>query len=377
MYANGENRPTGVLIVGMTSNIGGMETLIRGIVHACDSQTVHFDFLSNEPSIAFEQEFEAMGCHSYHVTARRQSRSRFHQELRVFFEVHAQDYDVVWENANSAANIDYLVYARRYGIPRRIMHCHNSKNGEGLVRGILHRMNRGKLRRVATDFWTVSDESSAWFFGRDYQQLPSYYVFSNAISLEPMRFDEDRRREVRRALGADEGCAVLLTTGRMVEQKNQKVILRAAARMVAAGEWVLVVIAGDGPLSGQLAQEARDLGIAERVRFLGMVQDTAPLYSAADVFFFPSLFEGLSISLLEAEANGLPVVTSSGIVKRALVNGNIVVVDVDDFNADHWVAAVHRAMALGRQDTRLPGSEFDLSGQARVIEGLLTCNSKE
>lgn len=364
---------TNVLIVGMTANAGGIEALMRSIVPSCDPTVVHFDFLSNEPSIAFESEFKALGCKSYHITVRRKSRSKFYRELRNFFEKHAAEYDVIWENQNSAANIDYLVYAKRYGIPKRIIHCHNAKNGEGIIRGALHALNRPALPSIATDFWTVSDESSAWFFGKGYKKLPGYRVFSNAIDVDSPRFDEAARKECRKRFGISENSVVVLNVGRLVPQKNQSVVLACTAELVGRGEDVATLIAGEGELRGELEEQAKDLGIQDRAELLGMVDNVSALYSASDVLLMPSLFEGLSIALLEAQANGIPIVTSSVIVERALVNTNIALVDVGEKSPSPWADAVENALAMGRVDgAALRGSEFDIKTQVENIQRLLT-----
>jgi glycosyltransferase involved in cell wall biosynthesis len=364
---------TNVLIVGMTANAGGIEALMRSIVPCCDPTVVHFDFLSNEPSIAFEAEFKALGCKSYHITARRESRSKFYRELRDFFEKHAAKYDVIWENQNSAANIDYLVYAKRYGIPKRIIHCHNAKNGEGFVRGVLHALNRPALPSIATDFWTVSDESSVWFFGKDYKKLPGYHVFSNAIDVDAPRFDEAARMECRKRIGISDNSVVILNVGRLVPQKNQSVVLACAAELARRGEDVITLVAGEGELRGELEEQAKELDIQKRVKLLGMVDNVSELYSASDVLLMPSLFEGLSIALLEAQANGIPIVTSSVIVERALVNANIVRVDAGEKSPLPWADAVENALSMGRVDgTALHGSEFDIKTQVENIQGLLT-----
>lgn len=357
----------------MTANAGGIEALMRSIVPSCNPDVVHFDFLSNEPSIAFENEFKALGCKSYHITARRKSRSKFYRELRDFFEKHAAEYDVIWENQNSAANIDYLVYAKRYGIPKRIIHCHNAKNGEGFVRGVLHALNRPALPSIATDFWTVSDESSAWFFGKDYKKLPGYRVFSNAIDVDAPRFDETARKVCRERLGISDSSIVVLNVGRLVPQKNQSMVVACTAELAKRGNDVVTLIAGEGKLRGELEEQAKDLGIQDRVKLLGVVEDTSELYSASDILLFPSLFEGLGIVLLEAQANGIPVVTSSAIVRRALFNGNVLRIDVCEKDPSPWADAVEEALALGRVDgSTLQGSEFDIKTQVENIQRLLT-----
>ena len=131
-----------VLVFGMTENPGGVESVIMNYYRAMDRSRVQLDFLCNSDTVAYEEEIVALGGTVYKIPARRDGRRAFHQALDAFMAQHAREYCAIWVNVCSLANIDYLKAAKKYGIPKRIIHCHNAANGDSFLRGLLHRYNR-------------------------------------------------------------------------------------------------------------------------------------------------------------------------------------------------------------------------------------------
>jgi glycosyltransferase involved in cell wall biosynthesis len=164
--------------------------------------------------------------------------------------------------------------------------------------------------------WTdqvIAVSQSTRDFLLDQEQLPPAKValIYNAVDLE--RYfpgSPEERREGRRRLGWPEQAQVVLGVGRLQPQKNFRGFLEAAASVSRRRPQAMFVIAGDGPERAGLEDQANRLGIAHRVRFLGFVAQMRDLYQAADVLFFPSLFEGTPMAVLEAMATGLPIVAS-------------------------------------------------------------------
>ena len=197
-------------------------------------------------------------------------------------------------------------------------------------------------------------------------------MFSNAIDIDAPRFDEAARKACRERLGISDSSIVVLNVGRLVPQKNQSMVVACTAELAKRGDDVVTLIAGEGELRGELEDQTKGLDIQDCVKLLGMVDNVSELYSASDVLLMPSLFEGLSIALLEAQANGIPIVTSSVIVERALVNTNIARVDVDEKSPLPWTDAVEKVLSIGRVDgNALQGSEFDIKSQVDNIQALL------
>lgn len=361
-----------ILVQGLTDNPGGIESLFLGYLSAIDRDKYQLDFLANTSTVAFEDKIEAYGSKIYKITPRRKSRSKFYGDLDAFFSAHAAEYDAIWENANSLANIDYLIYAKRFGIPIRIMHGHNSTNSEGLVRGLLHSVNRLRVRNVATHFFSVSDEASVWLYGRDYAKLPNYRVITNTIDAPIFSFSNRDRMVVRKHYGIDDDTVLIGNVGRLHPQKNQKLLLEVLSLFKAEGGKAMVIIVGQGELEAELAARARALGINDQVVFAGALDNVAPVYSAMDLFLFPSLFEGLGIAYLEAQANGLPCLISTGVPRFATVNENVRIVDLKASTRE-WVDKVSELIKVGRiKYNSIIDSPYNLASQKKLVEGLFS-----
>ena len=302
-----------ILVFGMTENPGGVESFLVTYYRNIDRSKVQFDFLCNSyEKVAYEDELIAMGGRTYHFTSRRESPSKFRKELTAFFEAHASEYAAIWVNVCSLANIDYLKFAKRYGISKRIIHSHNSQNMDGFIRGTLHSLNKRVLHNYATDFWACSEDAVEWFYP---QSLASKaVVIHNAIDVSRMAFDPSERSRVRAEFGVDENCYLVGNVGRLHFQKNQSFALDVFKEFLELNPDSKLVLVGQGEDEQMLKNKASEFGISDNVIFTGVRGDVPALLSSFDAYLFPSVFEGLGIAALEAEANGLPVLASSDVI---------------------------------------------------------------
>ncbi len=352
-----------VLVFGMTENPGGVESFLMNYYRRIDRSRFHFDFLCNSyDPVAYEDEIHAMGGRTIHFTSRRQNPIRFRRELESFFAKHAKEYQAIWVNVNSLANIDYLKMAKKYGIPRRIIHSHNAQNMDTRLRGMLHEANRGKVGSFATDFWACSDYAARWFYagrgGKGSLRHPAV-VIRNAIDVEAIQAGISRRDQYRALAGADaaKGTAggtsgsaacgwsdkyILACIGRLHFQKNQKFAIDVLARLLPDMPDARLLLIGQGEDEEMLRAHVRELDLEEYVYFAGVVTDVAGWLGASDFFLFPSVFEGLGIAGLESQAAGLPTLASSGVIPE-----DIAVTDRLQFyplekGPDGWAGQVRR-----------------------------------
>ena len=312
-----------VLVFGMTENPGGVESFLMNYYRRIDLNRFHFDFLCNSyDPVAFEDEIHAMGGRTVHFTSRRRNPLRFRRELESFFVKHAGEYQAIWVNINSLANIDYLKMARKYGIPKRIIHSHNAQNMDTKLRGMLHEANRGTLGRYATDFWACSEYAAKWFYagkgGKGELRHPAV-VIRNAIDVEKIRGGVARREEFRRQAGGEADWSdkyIIICIGRLHFQKNQKFAIDIMADLIPEMPDARLVLVGQGEDEEMLRAHVREKGLENEVYFAGVVTDIPGWLGAADFFLFPSVFEGLGIAGLEAQAAGLPVLASADVIPQ-------------------------------------------------------------
>ncbi len=338
-----------VLVFGMTENPGGVESFLMNYYRRIDLTRFHFDFLCNSYNpVAFEDEILAMGGRTFHFTSRRQNPFLFKKELKSFFDAHAHEYQAIWVNVNSLANIDYLKMAKKYGISKRIIHSHNAQNMDTKLRGMLHEANRGKVGRYATDFWACSEYAARWFYagrgGKGKLRHPAV-VIRNAIDVERLQEGIARRDQYRLQAGTgimNEGGGaktkapadgiressdasgsagwsdkyILSCIGRLHFQKNQSFAIDVLAELLPHMPDARLVLIGQGEDEEALRAHVREKGLEDYVYFAGVVTDVAGWLGASDFFLFPSVFEGLGIAGLEAQAAGLPTLASAKVIPK-------------------------------------------------------------
>lgn len=364
-----------VLVFGMTENPGGVETVILNYYRNIDHKCVQFDFLCNSfDKVAFEDELLSMGGRTYHFTSRRKSPIRFRKELNAFFKEHAAEYSAIWVNVSSLANIDYLKFAKHYGIKHRIIHSHNSRNMDGLIRGTLHTINKTVIHKYATDFWACSIGAAVWFYPSSL--ISKAVVIHNAIDIERVSYDPIGRFDVRNEFGIADDCYLIGNIGRLHFQKNQFFAIDVFNDYLSFDNNAKLVFVGQGEDEQELKTKASRLGIEDKVIFTGVRRDIQSLLSAFDVYLFPSVFEGLGVAALEAEANGLPVLASADVIPEEVqINDNFSFYSLD-YSAKQWAKKLFE-IKNQQQYNRKPYNEvlvgfkksgFDIKEEAKKLQ---------
>lgn len=351
------HRPVRILVVGMSSNRGGIESVIMNYYRRFKKSNIRLDFLSHEEHIAFEDELRSYGSKMYYVPAKHSDPKKYKESINNFFSVHASEYDVIWCNLLQLTNIDYLKLAKKYGIKRRIMHAHNSRSGyvglAKIIRDGIHGINRQKVVDYATDFWACSQTAAEYFYPKSV--MNKVKIINNAINIHSVEFNESKRDEIRKQYGVEDDL-VIGNVGRLQLQKNQSFMLDIMAEVVRSKPNAKLLLVGDGPDKDMLISKITELGLQNNVIFAGMQSDIQAYLSAFDVFLFPSLFEGLSVAALEGQANGVPFLASSnGNVPEIKINPNFYFVDLND-GAKHWADVV---LEVAQQDNRLKEDEIE------------------
>jgi len=304
-----------ILIFGMTENAGGVESVIMNYYRKLDKNKNKIDFLCNTDKIAYESEINETGGKIYKITARSKNYKKYKKELKEFYINHANEYDTIWINLCSLANMDYLKMAKKYKIKYRIIHSHNTENMDSKLRGILHRINKVFVKNYATDFWACSEEAGRWFYNKKIMNSDRYLEVNNAIDLEKYKYNNNIRNEYRSNLELNNNF-VVGNVGRLHFQKNQLFLIDIFHEISKKIHNAKLLIVGQGEDESKLRKKVKTLGIEEKVIFLGIRNDVPNLLQAMDAFVFPSVFEGLGLALVEAQAVGLPTFASEKVIPR-------------------------------------------------------------
>lgn len=326
-------KPIRVLTVGMTATAGGVENFLMSYLGRIDQTRVRFDFLTRYEDAAYPDKRREIG-QTYVIPRRSEDPARYYREIRAFFEQHAGDYDVLWDNECMFSDLTPLKLAAQHGIPVRIAHSHMPQNMDpslaGKGRGALHRVQRRGLDRYANMLWACSEESARWACPD--MNLP-VTIIPNAIDAQAYRFDPAVRARVRAHYGWED-CLVVGDVGRLQYQKNQAFLLDAFARLHEREPRARLVLVGEGPNLLSLEARAVSLGVENEVLFLGHRDDVPRLLQAFDLFVMPSRFEGLGMAAVEAQAAGLPCLLSDAFPRAAAITADVAFLAPED--PDRW-----------------------------------------
>ncbi|MEH2928312.1 glycosyltransferase family 1 protein [Candidatus Ventrimonas sp. KK005] len=213
-------------------------------------------------------------------------------------------------------SIPILYLGKRAGIPVRIAHSHNPTI-DNIFKQKLVILCRPLFRKYATSFFACSQDSGTFLFGKKVKFL----VLKNGINTLKFQYSSEIRKKLKEKWNL-ENRFVIGNIGRMTSQKNQTFLLSVFAEIVKERPDALLLLIGKGELESSLYQQVRSLKIQDYVLFLGIRDDIYELMNIMDVFVLPSVYEGLGIVLIEAQANGLPCVISDTIPKEVKINSN-------------------------------------------------------
>lgn len=332
-----------ILVYGMSTNPGGIESVIINYFRHIDNTKIHFDFIAETPEkIANEEEIINKGSRVYHIARRRTNPVKYYLDMKTLFRNKANRYDCFWYNVNSLENIYAVKMAKKYGIKKIIVHSHNSKNMfkniGGIIKYRIHIFHKNNIFKYATDYWACSYEAGKWLFPQ--RVLDKLVIIKNAINVKGTAYSAEKRREFREKYNIKSNF-VLGNVGRLHFQKNQIFLLNILKKIRKDIPNVKLVLVGDGPDKELLQKKVKEFNLERNIVFCGIQRDMQACYSGFDLFLFPSLFEGISIALLEAQANGLPIIASKNVnPKEIAINGNIIFKDL--YSVNDWVNSIKK-----------------------------------
>lgn len=299
---------------------GGIESFLYNILTRLDLTHVQVDIVTASlGKSVFTEPLRQRGIQFYELSGKQRSILK---NYRMFVELmRTKRYDLVHLNIFHGVSLYYAHLAKRSGIPVRIAHSHNTtlRHSAGKpLKLLLHNVAKGAFTNRATELWACSGAAADFLFPRKILKSQGYRFIPNGIEAERFRFDPNVRKQVRADLGL-EGKFVIGNVGRLCNQKNQDFLLEVFAHIQCKKLESRLLLVGEGGMLEALTEKARRLGIADSVIFYGVSPHVERLLCAMDVFAFPSRFEGLGIAAVEAQAAGLPVISSECVPNEACV----------------------------------------------------------
>ena len=345
---------------------GGIETMLMNFYRNVDRSAVQFDFLANKPQPGdYDEEIRALGGRIF-VSPGFVNWKKYEEFMTGLFREHPE-YKIIHTH-NGSLMLYALRAARKNGIPVRIAHAHATSVPPGLKNQV-KKLMRPLIKYEATDYWGCSDAAGEFYFSKKRWES-GHQLIHNAINVDGFRFDPEKRAKIRAEYGLTDRL-VVGHVGRLAPQKNQKKLIEVFAEVRKKNPEARLVIIGTGELEAELKAYAKQLGVGDAALFTGVLSNVSDWYSAFDVFVMTSLYEGLPVVAIEAQASGLPCVLSDTITPEVKITDVVRFAPLGG-SAASWADTVlgfEPAARVSRSDElRLAG--YDIRYEAERMQNL-------
>lgn len=341
---------------------GGLETMLMNYYRHINRDKVQFDFLVHRDFEAdYDKEILTLGGKIYHISRVIPWSHSYRKKLKCFFREHPE-YKIVHVHQDCLSSVA-LQCAKECGIPVRIAHSHTSS----AVKNLKYLIKKDYMKKIpiyATDLFACGKQAGIWMFGEN-----DFKVIPNGIGVWDYIYSEKVREKVRKELDI-ENDLVIGHVGNFTNAKNHAFLLKIFCEILKQNPSAHLVLVGSGKLQKKIQKQTVQLGIQKNVVFTGTRSDVNELLQAMDVFVFPSLYEGMPVTLIEAQASGLPCIISDHISEECIVTSNLVSVMKLSASAEGWAECILKKGKDGHRNTaeEIEKSGYDIKIAAKKLE---------
>lgn len=321
-----------ILHVVGTMDLGGAETFIMNIYRNIDREKIQFDFLChNRIEAKYTEEIKALGGRMYMVEGISHiGLFKYQRDLYDFFKNHPE-YQIVHSHQNDLSGI-ILKQAAKAGVKVRITHSHTEYHYRKIKNKLIFKVFKYYVNKYTTNAFACSKPAGEMLYSG--KLLKNFKVIHNGINIEKFAFNEENRIQIRKQLDLGDG-PIICHVGRFAKVKNHSFILDVFNEFLKKYNNAKLLLIGEGELLTQMKEKVLTLGIENEVLFLGSRTDVDALMSASDIFIFPSIHEGLPVSVVEAQCSGLRVLTSDTISEDSVITDLLVRMPLSA-SAENW-----------------------------------------
>lgn len=354
---------------------GGMGNFLMNIYRNLNREEIQFDFIvMGVKPVNYHDEIQAMGGRVYQIPRiSRHPVQYFHAIKKI---VKDNQYKIVFRHtANASVAIDLLA-ARMGGASIRIPHSHSTTDPKSRA----HKLFRPFLVKWSTDRFACSQNAGRWMYGD-----ASFQVIKNGIDLQRFAFSENTRQQLRTEYKVQDKH-VFGHVGNFFYPKNHDFLIDIFASISKLDDKAVLFLVGNGELKEEIQQKVKKLSLQDRIIFLGTRSDIPELMMMMDELIFPSVYEGLPITLVEAQATGLPCLISDVITDEvtltdlihkeqlptAAFSKEVISEEVKQKAAQRWSSQAIKILENNQQRSAKAKDTIDLVKQAGYTKEELT-----
>ena len=326
--------PIRVLHENVIMDPGGIEALLMNVYRHIDRDKVQFDFMVHRPDHAFyENEIESLGGKIYRTPRFSPFPGQYQSYMRAVEKILSEHPEYKVMHAHAELNLWPLMVAKKLGIPTRIAHSHNAKTTVNL-KYFFFLYEKARIKKYCTDMFMCSRPAGIWTFGKEAVDSGKVQFIKNGIETERFVYNEQIRAKKRGEFGLGDKL-VVGHVGRFMQQKNHAFLISIFNIIHKKNPNSVLMLVSDGRLMDEIKEKVHALGLDSSVMFLGNRGDVNELMQAMDIFLFPSLWEGLPLTGIEAQTAGLPVVMSDIITNEVCITDSVYMMSLNK-SAEEW-----------------------------------------
>lgn len=353
--------PIRILQVVTHMNRGGLETMLMNYYRKMDRMKVQFDFLTHrEYDGDYGKEINKLGGKIFHISPLNPFSLSYKKELSDFFDTH-REYQIIHVHQDCLSSI-ILKIAQEHGIKVRIAHSHCASQDKNLKYPI-KLFYKHFISNYATDLIACGEDAGKWMYGG-----ANFWVLNNAIDANKYIFNSQVKTQQRKKWGLSECELVVGHIGRFSPQKNHSFLIDIfyeLQKMISAK----LLLVGEGDLRKQVEEKVQDLGIQDKVVFTGLRSDVPELLQAMDVFVFPSNYEGLPVTMIEAQAAGIPCLISDKVSIECKKTDLVAQMNLSDA-PEEWAKKIINLRKAEHLNTyeKIKETGFDIGENAKKLQ---------
>lgn len=337
-----------VLCVVASLNAGGAETFLMKVLRCIDKSEYMMDFIVSAPGI-YDEEVASLGGKIYRVPLRTEHPIKTFNQIRTI--VKNNKYKNFLKLCDTPIGVFDLLAAKMGGATHISVRSCNASSNTSKKKEIMYSILRPMFNALSDCKIAPSDLAAEYTFGEKCFQNGSVKKLNNGIDLNCFRFSEKSRTDIRHELYIPDDAFVVGHIGRFSEQKNHLFLLDIFACIAKKRPDAYLILVGDGERKEQIREKVKKIDLENRVIFTGVRGDVPALLSAFDVFLFPSLYEGMPNTVIEAQATGLPCVISDTITKEADITGLVQYIPLTA-SPEEWAKKAIDCVSQERMDTK-------------------------
>lgn len=361
------NKKIKLLIINTVHfGLNGVTSVIMNYYRNMDKSNMKIDFIViNKISDEYRIELESNGSKIYQLPRKR---NILKYQLELYKIIKKNQYGIIHVHGNSSTMLVDILPAKWAKVPVRIVHSHNTTCTHLKSHKILYPI----FKKTYTHGFACGQEAGKWLFHNK-----PFIEIKNGIDLKKYSYNEQTRNIYRKKINAKDNI-VIGHIGNFVEQKNHSFLIDIFAELISKNSNYQLLLISDGYLMQQIKEKVHNLGLDNNVIFLGKITDVQNYMQAIDIFVLPSLYEGLPVALVEAQATGLPCLVSNTVAKESNLTDSLKFLSID--NTSIWVENLIKLSNENELDTynriekskeyqlKISNAGYDINNNANIMK---------